>query len=83
MVTFANLDGLSHTELKNLMVTLFDQRAERQRTIAALRDEIARPRPARNDRTSKRVAWKRRRNRGPTSQPERGPASVAARSGSS
>jgi hypothetical protein len=38
----ANLDGLSHAELKNLAVTLFEQVAERQRMIAALRDEIAR-----------------------------------------
>jgi hypothetical protein len=37
-----NLDDLSHTELKQLMVTLFEQMAEQQRTITALRDEIAR-----------------------------------------
>jgi len=37
-----NLDGLSQTELKNLVVMLFEQLAEQQRTIAALRDEIAR-----------------------------------------
>jgi uncharacterized small protein (DUF1192 family) len=42
MVPPANFDGLSHTELKNLVVTLFEQMAEQQRTIAALRDEIAR-----------------------------------------
>ena len=38
----ANLDGLSHAELKNLVVTLFEQVTEQQRMIAALRDEIAR-----------------------------------------
>jgi len=42
MVPPANLDGLSHAELKNLVVTLFEQVAEQQRMIAALRDEIAR-----------------------------------------
>src|SRR5437868_13004825 len=42
MVLPANLDGLSPTELKNLVVKLFEQMAEQQRTIAALRDEIAR-----------------------------------------
>src|SRR5690348_11914509 len=42
MVPPGNLDELSHTELKNLVVTLFEQLAEQQRTIAALRDEIAR-----------------------------------------
>jgi hypothetical protein len=36
------LDALSHTELKNLVLTLFEQLAEQQRTITALRDEIAR-----------------------------------------
>ena len=38
----ANLDDLSHAELKNLVVTLLEQVAELQRTSAALRDEIAR-----------------------------------------
>ena len=42
MVPPANLDGLSHTELKDLVVRLFEQLAEQQRTITALRDEIAR-----------------------------------------
>jgi hypothetical protein len=42
MVPPANLDGLSYTELKNLVVTLFEQLAEQQRTVAAMRDEIAR-----------------------------------------
>jgi hypothetical protein len=42
MVPPANLDDLSHTELKNLVVSLFEQLAEQQRTITALRDEIAR-----------------------------------------
>ena len=43
MVLPANLDGLSHTELKNLVVRLFEQLAEQQRTITALSDEIAAP----------------------------------------
>jgi hypothetical protein len=42
MVPPANLDSLSHTELKNLVVRLFEQLAEQQRTITALSDEIAR-----------------------------------------
>ena len=42
MVPPANLDDLSHTELKNLVVALFEKLAEQQQTIAALRDEIAR-----------------------------------------
>jgi Transposase IS66 family len=42
MVPPANLDGLSPTELKNLVVTLFEQLTEQQRTITALREEIAR-----------------------------------------
>jgi hypothetical protein len=50
MVPPANLDDLSYTELKNLVVALFEQVAELRRTIAAQADEIARlkggPRPA-------------------------------------
>ncbi len=42
MVPPANLDNLSHAELKNLVVTLFEQLAEQQRMIVALRDEITR-----------------------------------------
>jgi len=42
MVPPANLDGVSHTELKNLVVRLFEQLAEQQRTVTALSDEIAR-----------------------------------------
>jgi hypothetical protein len=42
MVPPGNLDDLSHTELKNLVVTLFEQVAELRRTIAAQADEIAR-----------------------------------------
>jgi hypothetical protein len=42
MVPPANLDDLSHTELKNLVVALFEQVAELRRTIAAQANEIAR-----------------------------------------
>ena len=42
MVPAANLDGLSHTELKDLVVRLFEQLAKQQETITALRDEVAR-----------------------------------------
>src|SRR5215475_222983 len=42
MVPPADLDGLSATELKNLVVALFERLAEQDRTIAALREEIAR-----------------------------------------
>jgi hypothetical protein len=42
MVPPANLDDLSHTELKNLVVALFEQVAELRRAIAAQADEIAR-----------------------------------------
>ena len=38
----ADLDGLSHAELKNLVVALLEQVAEQQRMIAAQADEIAR-----------------------------------------
>ena len=38
----ANLDDLSHTELKNLVLALFEQIAELRRTVAAQADEIAR-----------------------------------------
>src|SRR6516162_3658920 len=42
MVPPANLDDLSHAELKNLVVALFEQIAELRRTIAAQAEEIAR-----------------------------------------
>jgi hypothetical protein len=42
MVPPANLDDLSHTELKSLVVALFEQVAELRRTIAAQAEEIAR-----------------------------------------
>ena len=42
MVPPTNLDDLSHTELKNLVVALFEQVAELRRTIAAQAEEIAR-----------------------------------------
>jgi hypothetical protein len=42
MLPPANLDDLSHTELKNLVVALFEQVAELRRTIAAQAEEIAR-----------------------------------------
>jgi hypothetical protein len=42
MVPPTNLDDLSHAELKNLVVALFEQLAELRRTNAALREEIAR-----------------------------------------
>jgi hypothetical protein len=37
-----DLDGLSHTELKGLVVKQWEQIVELQRMVAALRDEIAR-----------------------------------------
>jgi hypothetical protein len=42
MVPPADLDNLSHAELKNLVVTLFEQVAELRRMVAAQADEIAR-----------------------------------------
>ena len=42
MVPPADLDGLSHAELKSLVIKQFEVIAELQRTVAALRDEIAR-----------------------------------------
>jgi hypothetical protein len=42
MVPPADLDDLSHAELKNLVVVLFEQIAELRRTIAAQAEEIAR-----------------------------------------
>jgi Transposase IS66 family len=42
MVPPPNLDDLSPTELKNLVVTLFEKIVELQRTVAAQADEIAR-----------------------------------------
>src|SRR3981189_1467369 len=37
-----DIDGLSHVELKSLAIVQFEQIAELQRMVAALRDEIAR-----------------------------------------
>src|SRR3979490_1073996 len=37
-----DIDGLSHVELKSLAIVLFEQIAELQRMVAALRDEVAR-----------------------------------------
>jgi len=42
MLPPANLDGLSHAELKSLVLRLLEEMADLRRTIAAQRDEIAR-----------------------------------------
>src|SRR5262245_61176819 len=42
MVPPADLDRLSHAELKSLVVAMFERLAEQQRMIEALRDEVAR-----------------------------------------
>jgi hypothetical protein len=42
MLPPANVDSLSHTELKNLVLKLLEEMAELRRTVAAQRDEIAR-----------------------------------------
>ena len=42
MVPPGDLDRLSHAELKSLVIKQFEMIAELQRTVAALRDEIAR-----------------------------------------
>jgi len=42
MVPPRDLDRLSHAELKSLVISQFEMIAELQRTVAALRDEIAR-----------------------------------------
>jgi Transposase IS66 family len=42
MVPPADLDRLSHAELKGLVIQLFERMAELERTVAAQRDEIAR-----------------------------------------
>ena len=42
MVPAAELDGLTHADLKSLVLKLLEQVAELQRTVAAQRDEIAR-----------------------------------------
>jgi hypothetical protein len=42
MVPPSNLDNLSHTELRNLVVALFEQVAELRRTVAAQADAISR-----------------------------------------
>src|SRR4030081_3108726 len=38
----ADIDQISHAELKSLFVALWEQNVELQRTVAALRDEVAR-----------------------------------------
>ena len=42
MVPPADLDRLSHAELKSLVIQQFEVIAELQRTVSVLRDEIAR-----------------------------------------
>ena len=42
MLPSADLDGLSPTDLRNLVVKLFEEVSELRRTVAAQRDEIAR-----------------------------------------
>jgi hypothetical protein len=42
MLPSSDLDGLSPTDLKNLVVKLFEEVSELRRTVAAQRDEIAR-----------------------------------------
>jgi hypothetical protein len=42
MLPAANVDSLSHAELKDLVLKLLEEMAELRRTVAAQRDEIAR-----------------------------------------